>query len=64
MPGSLRFSVSFLPIGEDILEAEESENTDEDDENESLANFRATHQYSDSESRSLASWCMHDGVFL
>ena len=61
----MRFSISFLPIGKDTLEAEEeSEDSDEDDESESLTNFRATHQYSDSKSHSLASWCMHDGVIL
>ena len=53
MPGSLmRLSVSFLLIGEDTFEAEESEDSDEDDESESLRNFRATHQYSDSTSHS------------
>ena len=56
MPGNLmRFSVSFLPIGEDTIEAEESEDSDEDNESESLTGFRATHQYSDSKSHSLAS---------
>ena len=58
----MRFNVSFLPIGEDTLDAEESEDSGEDDESESLTNFRVTHQYSDSKSHSPASWCMHDGV--
>ena len=61
----MRFSISFLPIGEDTLEAEEeSEDSDEDDESESLTNFRATHHYSDSKSHLPGSWFMHDGASL